>query len=51
MYDPMGTDKEGYEIAFIICGSEAYDAAGRVQLKMEKVKFVKVFLRSRDSNF
>ena len=41
LHDPIGTDKEGNEITLIdILGTEADDVVDKVQLKIEKVKFI-----------
>lgn len=43
LHDPIGTDKEGNEITLIdILGTEADDVVDRVQLKIEKAKFIAI---------
>lgn len=43
LHDPIGTDKEGNEITLIdILGTEADDVVDKVQLKIEKAKFIAI---------
>lgn len=41
LHDPIGTDKEGNEISLIdILGTEANEVEDKVQLKIEKIKYI-----------